>query len=99
MCADIDECKEKTRCQCPDCQCTNTWGGYDCQCSNDLLYIREHDVCISKPLFLESIHEELGKGFVVQNTVSNVPYNLQYFFLNLSFNFTTMELALSRVVQ
>lgn len=47
-CTDIDECKEKTKCQCPDCQCTNTWGGYDCQCSNDLLYIREHDVCISK---------------------------------------------------
>lgn len=46
--ADIDECKEKTRCQCPDCQCANLWGGYACQCANDLLYIREHDTCISE---------------------------------------------------
>ncbi|KAH9553973.1 hypothetical protein CY35_08G040700 [Sphagnum magellanicum] len=47
-CTDIDECSEKTRCQCPECQCTNKWGGYDCQCSGGLLYIHEHDTCISK---------------------------------------------------
>jgi hypothetical protein len=46
--ADINECTEKTRCQCPECQCKNTWGSYDCQCSSDLLYIHEHDICISK---------------------------------------------------
>ncbi|KAJ0743317.1 putative PA domain, Thioredoxin-like superfamily [Helianthus annuus] len=44
----IDECEEKTACQCPDCKCKNTWGSYDCQCGGDLLYIREHDICISK---------------------------------------------------
>nr|CAD1837827.1 unnamed protein product [Ananas comosus var. bracteatus] len=47
-CEDIDECKEKKACQCPECSCKNTWGSYDCTCSGDLLYIREHDTCISK---------------------------------------------------
>ncbi|KAL4308453.1 hypothetical protein GQ457_01G000970 [Hibiscus cannabinus] len=47
-CQDIDECKEKTACQCPDCSCKNTWGSYECTCSGDLLYIREHDTCLSK---------------------------------------------------
>ncbi|KAJ3673976.1 hypothetical protein LUZ60_005968 [Juncus effusus] len=47
-CEDIDECKEKTACQCPDCNCKNTYGSYDCSCSGDLLYIKEHDTCISK---------------------------------------------------
>lgn len=47
-CIDIDECKEKSKCQCPECMCTNKWGDYDCGCSKDLLYIREHDTCISK---------------------------------------------------
>jgi hypothetical protein len=46
--ADINECTEKTRCQCPECQCKNTWGSYDCQCSSGLLYIHEHDICISE---------------------------------------------------
>ncbi|XP_035823557.1 vacuolar-sorting receptor 3 isoform X1 [Zea mays] len=47
-CEHIDECKEKKACQCPECNCKDTWGGYDCTCSGDLLYIREHDTCISK---------------------------------------------------
>ncbi|KAJ3682914.1 hypothetical protein LUZ60_013141 [Juncus effusus] len=47
-CEDIDECKEKTACQCKECQCQNTYGSYDCSCTGDLLYIREHDTCISK---------------------------------------------------
>ncbi|XP_010938945.1 vacuolar-sorting receptor 3 [Elaeis guineensis] len=47
-CEDIDECKEKTACQCPECSCKDTWGSYECTCSRDLLYIREHDICISK---------------------------------------------------
>ncbi|KMZ59154.1 Vacuolar-sorting receptor 3 [Zostera marina] len=46
-CEDIDECKEKI-CQCPECSCKNTWGSYECTCSGDLLYIRDHDTCISK---------------------------------------------------
>lgn len=47
-CHDIDECKERKACQCPECSCRDTWGGYDCTCSGDLLYIKEHDTCISK---------------------------------------------------
>ncbi|XP_057964346.1 vacuolar-sorting receptor 3-like [Malania oleifera] len=47
-CQDIDECKEKKACQCPECSCKNTWGSYDCSCSGDLLYIRDQDACISK---------------------------------------------------
>ncbi|GKV26475.1 hypothetical protein SLEP1_g35766 [Rubroshorea leprosula] len=47
-CLDIDECKEKKACQCPECSCKNTWGSYDCTCNGDLLYIRDHDTCISK---------------------------------------------------
>ncbi|XP_059313914.1 vacuolar-sorting receptor 3-like [Lycium ferocissimum] len=47
-CEDIDECKEKKACQCSECSCKNTWGSYECSCSGDLLYIRDHDTCISK---------------------------------------------------
>ncbi|KAE8679999.1 Vacuolar-sorting receptor 1 [Hibiscus syriacus] len=47
-CQDIDECNEKKACQCPECSCKNTWGSYECTCSGDLLYIRDHDTCISK---------------------------------------------------
>ncbi|XP_073022476.1 vacuolar-sorting receptor 3-like isoform X3 [Primulina eburnea] len=47
-CGDIDECLEKKACQCPECSCKNTWGSYECTCGKDLLYIRDHDTCISK---------------------------------------------------
>ncbi|KAJ6803544.1 vacuolar-sorting receptor 1-like [Iris pallida] len=47
-CEDVDECKEKIACQCSDCKCKNTWGSYDCSCKGNLLYMREHDTCISK---------------------------------------------------
>lgn len=47
-CEDIDECKEKVACQCPECNCKNTWGSYECSCKNGLLYMQEHDICISK---------------------------------------------------
>lgn len=47
-CVDIDECKERKACQCSECSCKNTWGSYECTCSGDLLYIRDHDTCISK---------------------------------------------------
>jgi hypothetical protein len=47
-CADINECAAKSKCQCPECKCTNTWGSYDCQCSGGLLYFAEHDTCISE---------------------------------------------------
>ncbi|KAF8377638.1 hypothetical protein HHK36_031020 [Tetracentron sinense] len=44
----IDECKEKKSCQCPECSCKNAWGSYECNCSGDLLYMRDQDTCISK---------------------------------------------------
>ncbi|KAL1544322.1 Vacuolar-sorting receptor 3 [Salvia divinorum] len=47
-CVYVDECSEKKACQCPECSCKNTWGSYECSCSGDLLYIRDHDTCISK---------------------------------------------------
>lgn len=59
---DVDECKEKLACQCPECSCKNTWGSYECSCSYGLLYMQEHDICISKypqsPLFclFDEIH-------------------------------------------
>ncbi|CAH9134712.1 unnamed protein product [Cuscuta epithymum] len=52
-CEDIDECKEKTVCQCPECKCKNTWGGYECNCRGNLLYMIEHDTCISKAAYTE----------------------------------------------
>ncbi|KAJ7950128.1 vacuolar sorting receptor-like 1 [Quillaja saponaria] len=45
-CEDVDECKEKLACQCPECICKNTWGSYDCRCGGGLLYLRENDICI-----------------------------------------------------
>ncbi|KAK1291708.1 Vacuolar-sorting receptor 1 [Acorus calamus] len=47
-CEDINECEEKSACQCPECSCKNTWGSYECTCSGDLLYIKDHDTCIAK---------------------------------------------------
>ncbi|XP_019150634.1 PREDICTED: vacuolar-sorting receptor 6 isoform X2 [Ipomoea nil] len=47
-CEDVDECKEGTVCQCDGCKCKNTWGGYDCKCKGDKLYIMEHDTCIER---------------------------------------------------
>ncbi|GER44296.1 vacuolar sorting receptor family protein [Striga asiatica] len=47
-CEDIDECKEKLACQCPECKCKNTWGSFECSCSDNLFYIREHDTCIGE---------------------------------------------------
>ncbi|XP_047307238.1 vacuolar-sorting receptor 1-like isoform X1 [Impatiens glandulifera] len=47
-CEDIDECKTKTACTCSGCKCKNTWGSYECSCSNNLLYLRELDICIGK---------------------------------------------------
>ncbi|KAJ6906757.1 hypothetical protein NC652_024233 [Populus alba x Populus x berolinensis] len=47
-CTDVDECQERKACQCSACSCKNTWGSYECSCSGDLLYIRDHDTCISK---------------------------------------------------
>ncbi|KAJ4772033.1 Vacuolar-sorting receptor 1 [Rhynchospora pubera] len=58
-CEDIDECKEKKACQCSSCNCKNTWGSYECTCGGDMLYIREHDTCISK-----KATAQMGWGFL-----------------------------------
>ncbi|KAK1557570.1 hypothetical protein Q3G72_027233 [Acer saccharum] len=42
----INECKERTACQCDGCSCKNSWGGFECKCKADRLYIKEHDACI-----------------------------------------------------
>ncbi|KAG6476168.1 vacuolar-sorting receptor 6-like [Zingiber officinale] len=47
-CKDVDECKEKLACNCPECSCRNTWGGYDCKCQGNLLYINSQDTCIAR---------------------------------------------------
>ncbi|ESW06551.1 hypothetical protein PHAVU_010G057200 [Phaseolus vulgaris] len=47
-CKDVDECSEKLACQCPECHCRNTWGSYECSCSDGLFYTRENDMCIGK---------------------------------------------------
>ncbi|KAG6536144.1 hypothetical protein ZIOFF_001188 [Zingiber officinale] len=47
-CQDIDECTEKLACTCPECSCKNTWGGYDCKCRGNLVYIKSEDTCIAK---------------------------------------------------
>ncbi|KAJ1703350.1 hypothetical protein LUZ63_003129 [Rhynchospora breviuscula] len=47
-CEDIDECKEKLACTCPECSCKNNWGGYECKCKGNLLYIKGEDTCVAK---------------------------------------------------
>ncbi|XP_010537030.1 PREDICTED: vacuolar-sorting receptor 7 [Tarenaya hassleriana] len=47
-CEDINECKERSACQCSGCKCKNKWGGYDCKCSGNRLYIHEQDTCIER---------------------------------------------------
>ncbi|CAJ2637610.1 unnamed protein product [Trifolium pratense] len=47
-CEDVDECNERSACQCDGCSCKNTWGSYDCKCKGNLLYIKEQDICIER---------------------------------------------------
>ncbi|KAK1647247.1 hypothetical protein QYE76_065052 [Lolium multiflorum] len=58
-CEDVDECKERTACQCKECNCKNTWGSYECGCNGGLLYMKEHDTCISK-----NAAAQVGWGFL-----------------------------------
>ncbi|CAN1771993.1 Vacuolar-sorting receptor 1 [Linum perenne] len=53
-CEDVDECKEKSACTCPECKCKNTWGSYECSCGGGLLYMREYDTCISEKVAASS---------------------------------------------
>lgn len=45
---DVDECKERLACQCDGCSCKNTWGGYQCKCSGNRVYMKDQDTCIGK---------------------------------------------------
>lgn len=47
-CEDIDECEERLACRCDGCTCKDTWGGYECKCRGNLLYIAEQDTCIER---------------------------------------------------
>ncbi|KAL5223661.1 hypothetical protein ABZP36_010300 [Zizania latifolia] len=49
-CEDLDECKEKLACTCPDCHCKNTWGNYECKCKGNQIYIRGEDICIANSM-------------------------------------------------
>ncbi|XAR52872.1 hypothetical protein NMG60_11021189 [Bertholletia excelsa] len=47
-CVDVDECKEGLACKCDGCSCKNTWGGYDCKCAGNKLYLMDQDTCIER---------------------------------------------------
>ncbi|THG09372.1 hypothetical protein TEA_013788 [Camellia sinensis var. sinensis] len=47
-CEDINECKERLACHCDGCTCKDTWGGYDCKCGGNKLYITDQDTCIER---------------------------------------------------
>ncbi|KAI6704832.1 hypothetical protein NL676_007794 [Syzygium grande] len=47
-CEDVDECKERSACQCDGCSCKNIWGGYDCKCKGNHIYIAQHDSCTER---------------------------------------------------
>ncbi|MBA0631626.1 hypothetical protein Godav_000482, partial [Gossypium davidsonii] len=73
-CEDIDECKEKKACQCPECSCKDTWGSYECTCSGDLLYIRDHDTCISELMsYMDSEIRAIMAQYMPLDSQSEVP--------------------------
>ncbi|CAN6807465.1 unnamed protein product [Brassica oleracea] len=60
-CTDVNECEEKTVCQCRGCKCKNTWGSYECSCNGSLLYIREQHL---HKYILHIIHRKDARGDV-----------------------------------
>ncbi|ONK77165.1 uncharacterized protein A4U43_C02F3770 [Asparagus officinalis] len=100
-CEDIDECKEKTACQCPDCKCKNTWGSYECRCRSNQLYMREHDACISKEgsskvswsflwvMFIGLFAAGLGGYAVYKYRIRDSTHNIHYY-LNICKNTETV---------
>lgn len=66
---DVDECKEELACQCPNCKCKNTWGSYECSCKNHLLYIHEHDTCISKYIQIKEKLSEKSLSLIDQTSM------------------------------
>lgn len=47
-CEDINECKDRSACQCDGCNCKNSWGEYECKCNGGFLYMKEQDTCIER---------------------------------------------------
>lgn len=47
-CEDVDECKEHLVCQCDGCSCKNKWGGFDCKCKGNQIYIAQNNTCIER---------------------------------------------------
>ncbi|XLS91215.1 hypothetical protein HN51_067223 [Arachis hypogaea] len=75
-CEDVDECKDRSACQCDGCTCKNTWGSYDCKCKGNVFYMREQDVCIADQLadlgtVIKSVDRELTIGTL------NFPHHTQ----------------------
>ena len=67
--SDVDECKEGLACQCDGCSCKNTWGGFDCKCKGNDLYIRGEDTCFGEEhIFTNSAY------FSGLNSVSHLIY-------------------------
>ena len=61
---DIDECKAHIACQCDGCACKNNWGGYECKCKGNRIYIKEQDACIGKRTTPGSIEYEIVKSAI-----------------------------------
>uniref|UniRef100_A0A7N0T7A8 EGF-like calcium-binding domain-containing protein n=1 Tax=Kalanchoe fedtschenkoi TaxID=63787 RepID=A0A7N0T7A8_KALFE len=59
-CQDVDECKEKLACQCPDCKCKNTWGGFKCGCASKQIYVPQVDSCIGSAVEAKSSWTLIG---------------------------------------
>lgn len=76
--SDIDECKEKTACQCDGCSCKNTWGGYDCKCKGNLIYIKGEDTCIGKKNFFYHSKQPLVHISAPQHDSAFVWLNILY---------------------
>jgi len=47
---DVDECKEHLVCQCDGCSCKNKWGGFDCKCKGNQIYIAQNNTCIGEAI-------------------------------------------------
>lgn len=72
---DINECKDGLACQCNGCTCKNTWGGYDCKCKGNLLYIKGEDTCIGKHFIKRAKHDVY---FVFDRLTLHLSEHLQY---------------------
>ncbi|BBH01349.1 VACUOLAR SORTING RECEPTOR 7, partial [Prunus dulcis] len=79
-CEDINECKERTACQCDGCSCKNTWGGYYCKCKGGQLYMKDQDTCIERHgsrfawfLTFLVLAAVVGVGLGVSKPIKSIP--------------------------